>query len=163
MLFSCEPVESSRGPSKEQAVSQLKTATENLKSAIEDEVKFRKAYVASVPVGAKSRNGHVAPAASHCGFGRNARRSLYKKVSAKPSVEQPPLFDDKTGSAQKGFKFFEAKKPNGTDSENPIPLKNNAVDWTTGSYYLINGPKGVHICVAKEPGESTTLYLGNNK
>lgn len=53
MLFSCEPVESSPGLSKEQAVSQLKTATENLKTAIEDEVKFRKAYVASVPVGQK--------------------------------------------------------------------------------------------------------------
>ena len=53
LLTSCESVESSRGPSKEQAVSQLKTATTRLQGAIEKEVKARKAYVASVPAGQK--------------------------------------------------------------------------------------------------------------
>ena len=45
LLAACEPVDSSRGPSKEQAAKQLNTATAKLQTAIEEEVKARKAYV----------------------------------------------------------------------------------------------------------------------
>ena len=45
MLAACKAPESSRGPSKEQPVSQLQTATTNLQAAIKDEVTARKAYV----------------------------------------------------------------------------------------------------------------------
>ena len=44
MLAACESPESSPGPSKEQAVSQLQTATENLKTAIKNEVEAQIAW-----------------------------------------------------------------------------------------------------------------------
>ena len=45
LLAACESPDSSPGPSKEQAVKQLQTATENLQNAIEKEVKARTEYV----------------------------------------------------------------------------------------------------------------------
>ena len=44
LLAACEPVGSSRGPSKEQAVKQLQTATKNLQTAIKNEVEAQIKY-----------------------------------------------------------------------------------------------------------------------